>query len=153
MIPLVGGQRDEINEAVFSEINYHTAYEPVRSIRTKRFRYVRRFSDYPHPIMAQEGGASVKDLLFEAGYADQILPKEELFDLILDPLERRSCAEKPQNRETLDALRGRLDLWMRETGDPLLSGPVPAPETAVISDDTDYDGTDVVERRKRQATS
>ena len=41
------GTRSEI----FSELTYHAAYEPQRAIRTERFKYVRRFDDYPYPLL------------------------------------------------------------------------------------------------------
>jgi arylsulfatase A-like enzyme len=43
------GSRPEI----FSELTYHTAYEPQRAIRTERFKYVRRFDGYPLPGAGQ----------------------------------------------------------------------------------------------------
>ena len=33
----------------------------------------------------------------------------------------------------LDEMRGRLEAWMVETDDPLLDGPVPAPEGAELN--------------------
>jgi hypothetical protein len=55
-----------------------------------------------------------------------------LFDLRLDPAEAQNLvAERP---DVADELRERLDAWMRETEDPLLDGPVPAPEGAEVND-------------------
>jgi len=39
----------------------------------------------------------------------------------------------PEVADVLEEMRGRLDDWMRETKDPLLDGPVPAPLGAEIN--------------------
>jgi len=40
--------------------------------------------------------------------------------------------------EVADAMRHRLDEWMRATNDPLLNGPIPLPERGVLTDAADY---------------
>ena len=69
-----------------------------------------------------------------AGWADQIVPAEQLYDLTLDPNEMRNLAERAHPREAPSGVRGRLREWMEETDDPLLEGPVPVPPGAVIND-------------------
>jgi uncharacterized sulfatase len=49
-------------------------------------------------------------------------PPEELYDLDADPWEQRDLADQPEHAETLARLRGELDRWMRESGDPLSAG-------------------------------
>lgn len=44
-------------------------------------------------------------------------PKEELYDVRIDPLETRNLAGDPKFRSTLETLRARLDRWMLETHD------------------------------------
>ena len=39
-------EKDEINSEIFAEINYHAGYQPMRSMRTTRWKYIRHFSDY-----------------------------------------------------------------------------------------------------------
>jgi N-sulfoglucosamine sulfohydrolase len=134
LMPLIRGEVDRLNEGIFAEVTYHAAYEPQRAIRTERWKYIRRFDDYPHPVLSNCDDSASKSLLVEAGWGEQIVPREQLFDLILDPAEGNNLVADPAKREVLDYLRGRLDTWMRETDDPLLDGPVPPPPGAIVNE-------------------
>jgi hypothetical protein len=59
---------------------------------------------------------------------------EQLYDLMFDPNEIRNVAADPSASAVLKEMRGRLDRWMRATGDPLLKGPVKAPKGATAND-------------------
>ena len=73
-------------------------------------------------------------MLVEAGWADQLVPEEQLFDLVLDPNESNDLSGDPARAHVLAAMRRRLIDWMEETEDPLLEGPIPAPPGAVLND-------------------
>src|SRR4051794_32121962 len=45
LLPLAAGATTELHDAVFAELPYHAAYEPQRSVRTRRWKYIRRFDD------------------------------------------------------------------------------------------------------------
>lgn len=134
LMPLVRGEVRRLHEAIFAETTYHAAYQPHRAVRTERWKYIRRFDDYPHPILANCDDSDSKDLLVEAGWGDQVVPEEQLYDLILDPQEGRDRAGDPACAAVLAEMRGRLDAWMRETEDPLLDGPVPPPPGASVNE-------------------
>lgn len=55
------------------------------------------------------------------------MSRESLHDLFFNPGEGRNLIDDPEYAGVLDELRVRLLIWMQETSDPLLSGPVPAP--------------------------
>ena len=121
----------ETNDAVFAEITFHAAYEPQRAVRTKRYKYIRRFDNgHEGPVLANIDDSPSKDYLLEHGLADRSLPEEELYDLVFDPNEAANlAAEQP---ELAAELRERLTRWMEETDDPLLHGPVqPVPGTEI----------------------
>ncbi len=44
-------------------------------------------------------------------------PAVELYDIQADPLEWTNLADKPEHAETIAALRGKLDAWMKDQGD------------------------------------
>ena len=120
---LLGAER---NDAIFAELTFHAAYEPQRAVRTPRYKYIRRFE--PGTPLANIDDSPTKDVLLAHGYAERTLPAEALYDLIFDPGEADNRADDPAYAAVRDELSARLEAWMRETGDPLLDGPVaPAP--------------------------
>jgi N-sulfoglucosamine sulfohydrolase len=134
LMPLVRGEVDHLHEAIFAETTFHAAYQPHRTVRTERWKYIRRFDDYEHPILANCDDSASKDLLIEAGWGQRFVPRESLHDLILDPQEGRDRATDPECAEVLEEMRGRLDAWMHETDDPLLRGPVAPPVGAFVNE-------------------
>jgi arylsulfatase A-like enzyme len=137
LLPLVQRETDELHEAVFGELTYHAAYEPQRSVRTRRWKYIRRFTDSALPILANTDDSSTKDMLSEHGWAERTIAAEQLYDLVFDPNEAANVAGDPANAAVLAQLRERLERWMRETGDPLLDGHIPAPAGALVNAPTD----------------
>ena len=70
----------------------------------------------------------------EHGWRERRIAAEQLYDLIFDPNEAHNLTGVPAMAEVLDNMRGRLERWMRQTNDPLLHGPVPAPVGARVND-------------------
>jgi arylsulfatase A-like enzyme len=136
LLPLAGGEVETLHEELFAEVNYHAAYEPVRAVRTSRWKYIRRYHDYGRPVLPNCDNGLSKDVWLRYGWPEQDTAPEQLYDLIFDPQERHNLAGDPRNAAELDALRGRLDRWMRATDDPLLRGPLPLPEGAIATPQT-----------------
>jgi N-sulfoglucosamine sulfohydrolase len=113
------------NDVVFAEMTFHAAYEPQRAVRTKRYKYIRRYDNgYEGPVLANIDDSPSKDYLLAHGLADRVPAREELYDLVFDPGEAANLAGDPAYAGLLDELRERLTRWMRETADPLLDGAV-----------------------------
>jgi arylsulfatase A-like enzyme len=134
LLPLMAREVEEVNDAVFAEMTYHAAYEPMRAVRTDRWKYIRRFGDRLRPVLPNVDDSPTKDLLLASGWADRKLAREALFDLRFDPVESNNLIDAPDCATIAAELRGRLDAWMRDTEDPLLDGPVPAPPGALVND-------------------
>ena len=134
LLPLVRDKQAEVRDELFAELTYHAAYDPMRAIRTRRHKLIRNFGDRLQPALPNVDDSPSKDLLVRAGWGDRPRPEVELYDLMADPAEMRNLAADPASAELLDQLEGRLDSWMRETGDPLLEGPVPVPAGAWVND-------------------
>ncbi len=140
LMPLVRDEADEIRQAVFAEVNYHAAYEPMRSIRTKRWSYIRRYETPSHPVLPNTDNSPSKSLWMESGWVEMPPSSEELYDLIFDPNEannlitQKTFGDHPGAMAALEELRKRLDEWMQSTRDPILQGHIPAPAGAKIDD-------------------
>ncbi len=134
LMPLVRGEVDRLHEEIFAEVTFHAAYEPQRAVRTERWKYIRRFDEYRYPVLANCDDSDSKTLLVEAGWGDREVPREQLYDLVLDSAEGNDLSGRPEHREILEGLRTRLESWMRETDDPLLAGPVAPPPGALVNE-------------------
>jgi arylsulfatase A-like enzyme len=120
---------DAPRDAVFAELTFHAAYEPQRAVRTKRYKYIRRFED--DLVLANIDDSPSKTYLLDHGLAERAVAREQLYDLVFDPQETDNlAAREPALR---DELRARLDAWMRATDDPLLRGPIAPPPGAELN--------------------
>jgi N-sulfoglucosamine sulfohydrolase len=127
LLPLAGGEVEEIHDEIFVEATFHAAYEPQRAIRTKRWKYIRRFGDRTTPVLANTDDSPSKDLLLRHGWEHLPVAPEQLYDLLLDPNEGANLVRDPDHAAVRDDLAARLETWMDETDDPLLDGPVVPP--------------------------
>lgn len=133
-LPVLRGETQEVNEAVFAEVNFHAAYEPKRAVRTRRWKYIRRFDGRATPVLPNCDNGPSKDYWVRNGWARQPQAPEALYDLVFDPNERNNLAGVPSQESTLKEMRKRLDVWMRTTNDPLLHGPLKAPPGTRLND-------------------
>ncbi|NBD37109.1 MAG: sulfatase-like hydrolase/transferase [Verrucomicrobia bacterium] len=122
LLPLIEGRAASLHEATFSEQTYHGELEPLRAVRTERYKYVRRHLE-DGPRMRHDGPATAA--MEAAGWYGRETGREELFDLYLDPWEACNRIHDPALAKVRDALRTRLDEWMEATDDFFPSGAFP----------------------------
>lgn len=144
-LPILRGEVKEVNDAVFAEVNYHASYEPMRAVRTKRWKYIRRYDGRSHPVLPNCDDGLSKTYWLESGWARQPVAQEALYDLLFDPHEQNNIVDSPLQRDTLREMRHRLDVWMYSTEDPLLHGPVKAPAGATVNSPDEISPKDPVE--------
>lgn len=124
LLPLIRGETEDLHDAIFAEQTYHGLLEPLRWVRTKRYKYIRRHFA-TGPIMRHDGPPT--PILEGCGWYERPLGHEELFDLYLDPWEACNRAQDPTYAGIREELARRLDEWMEKTGDPFPTGQFPPP--------------------------
>lgn len=127
---LLCGDTYNPSEYVFSEKTYHTYYDPMRAIRTDRWKLIANFEfaptiETPPDYLSNAKGYPETSIALDIPYTEMYHPLFELFDLEQDPLEQNNLAEDPDYAGIRDDLARRLRDWMEKTDDPLLEGPVP----------------------------
>ncbi|MGI6706234.1 MAG: sulfatase [Clostridia bacterium] len=133
MVPILEGEKEEIREGLYAEVTYHAAYEPMRCIRTRRYKLIRYYDEHDDFVPANIDDSPSKDFLVENGYLELTRDKEQLFDLYFDPVGRVNLVNHPRYQEVYRDLSYRLDKWMQETHDPLLKGKVEKPRGAIVN--------------------
>ncbi|WP_255168824.1 sulfatase family protein [Natrononativus amylolyticus] len=129
----------EERERLFAEMTWHDMYNPVRAIRTERYKYIRNFWHLPEvyltkDIFASESGREVRE-----SYGTPPRAYEELYDIHEDPQEAENVAFEPRYAEIRNDLSEQLYEWMVDTDDPLLNGPVAPGDYDEITDWTHLD--------------
>ncbi len=116
-------------ERVFSGMTWHDRYNPIRAVRTERWKYIRNFWHLPAVYMTTDTYCTNAGQEVSEEYYGEQRAYEELYDLKADPLEQENlaAAEQPADPAIVavrDRLRDELLEWMETTTDPLLEGPI-----------------------------
>jgi hypothetical protein len=127
----LGSQKAPAREYVFgARDRMDEAYDLVRSVRDKRFKYLRNYMWYVSRgqdinYMNQMPTMQEMRCLNAAGklqgpqkqYFEPTKPVEELYDIEADPHEVNNLAGDPKYQEVLERLRRVHERWRRDTGD------------------------------------
>lgn len=115
----------KVREEVFSEINFHTSYEPCRSIRTEKYKYIRYYDDYMKINKSNIDDSITKEYYMNNGLQEVEKYKEALYDLTYDVGERNNVVNDNKYKDVLEKLRNRMDEIQEKTKDPILNGNIP----------------------------
>jgi len=124
-LPLINGDEYRERDYIFAELTWHDRYNPIRVVRTKKFKYIRNFGKRPKIYLPRDifTGKSGYSMFEECYYF--VREKEELYDLEKDPWEKTNVINLPEYKDIADTLKKILDEWMISTNDPLLKGDIP----------------------------
>ncbi|MEQ8784756.1 MAG: sulfatase [Pirellulaceae bacterium] len=125
---MTAAARHDRCDAIFAEKTYHEHYDPMRCVRTERFKYIRNFAERPRLVLASDiYNSPTRQSMTDDESLWSHRPEEELYDLQADADEFINLADRGEHAAELAALRARLLDWMKTTDDPLLHGPIPRP--------------------------
>ncbi len=122
--PLIDGSAGSVREEVFAELNFHSSHEPIRAVRTDRYKLIRRYDNRSKHVLPNVADGGSKEYFLEHAWDERDpLPPQALYDLDVDPFERVNRIDDSTLEKIRRDLGDRLDRWMRETNDPLLGRP------------------------------
>lgn len=124
LLPLMKGSIEKVHDYIFSEVTYHAAYEPMRSVRTDRLKLIRLFAEDRHKPFVNIGEHAAKDWFLSSPLPGVEAERDIMYDLIADPAEEINVVHLPEYQEDYKKLSEFLENWMRETNDPLLYGAI-----------------------------
>lgn len=130
VLPLLEGLEYVPRDRVYCEQTWHEECLPVRAVRTHRYKYLRRFP--PYESLRQFPPYAGR----EFGSGDRV-SRETFYNLDTDPHERTNLVDPAggvpdDHRDAFENLRADLKQWMTETGDPLVEGYIPLPQSERI---------------------
>jgi len=141
LLPLLTGSGAYTKRAeVFSERNWHDNFDPIRSVRTERYKLILNatphfpyrpafdLADSPSWAAIQRLGRQGKISGAHLRMLEPNRPMIELYDLQADPNEFTNLATSAAHAPVLADLMRRLSVWMEGTNDFL-----PPPRNGVVA--------------------
>ena len=126
-LPILKGEKESIRSDIFIEKSHHDIYDPMRGIRTGKYKYIKNFEKsevlFKIPLdMTDDArcGNVIKNKYPEIYNEERMA--EELYDLEKDPNETDNVINDPDYKAIAIELRKKLEVWMEQTNDPLLKG-------------------------------
>lgn len=114
----------EFRKEIFTEKTFHEWYDPLRSIRTNKYKYIKNFEKL-ETLYQIDLFASRYPIGQHMEYQiKKPRPDEELYDLKEDPTETNNLATNFEYSDIMKDLKTRLYNWMKSTNDPILKGRV-----------------------------
>lgn len=135
--PLLADPQASVREYVFAEHNWHDYRAHERSVRSKRYLYIRNaFPDLPCTPPADAVRSITFQTMRDLHVRDKLPPEqlgcfvtpratEELYDVQADPHQLMNVAGDPKYAKVLDRLRQEHENWVRETDDRVPENPTP----------------------------
>lgn len=121
LLPLLKNETESVRNELYAEVTNHVDYEPMRCIRTKRYKFIKFFNTQSRYLPNNIDNSNLKSFLINHGLLDMHRPSEMLFDLYLDPVERVNLIDNANYKDIKDELSHKLIQWMISTDDPLIN--------------------------------
>ncbi|MGE9292552.1 MAG: sulfatase-like hydrolase/transferase [Puniceicoccales bacterium] len=108
-------------EYVFAEVNHHAVYNPMRCIRSDRYKLVRHYANRPGITLKCCDPGLTKQAFLNWDWQHWHYSDIELYDLYLDPTESNNLAGNELYAQREKEMEAHLNQWMRATDDPLVA--------------------------------
>lgn len=134
LLPLLSAEPPaDPDQAVYASQSFHeiTMAYPMRAVRTKRYKLIHNLNyQLPFPIDQDLFvSPTFQDMLARTANKQDLRwyktlrqyyqrPEWELFDMKLDPAERKNLVGKPVAKEIFEKLKAKLSKWQEMTEDP-----------------------------------
>lgn len=125
LAPLLDGRGFEPRDCIFAEMNYQNYYDPMRCIRTERYKLIVHFSTAPWFLGHHQQWRGRTRPIHPPPHS--FCPCVELYDLERDPREFENRIDDPAYCNVRNDLLGRLRDWLHTTDDPILRGAITPP--------------------------
>jgi arylsulfatase A-like enzyme len=137
-VQLLGNPKKSFRDYVFAEHNWHDFQAHERSVRSKRYLYIR--NSFPHlpltPPADVISEASTYQKMQEMWAQKNLMPQqsdcfvaprsdEELYDLKKDPHSLTNLTKEAKYANVLNSMREILDKWIDKTDDKVPDDPIP----------------------------
>lgn len=113
---LLRGEPVERRPQILSMKDLHEIYDPMRTLRTERHKYIRNLHPGPRLILSTDLDESPTRAGMSTDYR-RLRDHEELYDLQADPDEQHNLAADPASAELLATLRDQLAQELATLGD------------------------------------
>ena len=123
--PIIDGTQEKVRDEIYSEINFHTSYEPTRCVRTERYKYIRYYdTDYLKINLSNIDESKTKDFFLNNDLRSKLKYEEALYDLVYDVGERNNLINDNKYTNVKNKLIKLLEEQQINTHDPLLNNEI-----------------------------
>ena len=115
-----------LNEYIFAEKDFHDIYDPIRCIRSKTHKLIINYEPQISTVDAVPGDIQNAPTYrsWIKTYPNVDRDHEEFYDLEKDPLETDNIALRDPHHPELVKMRNRLQLFLKDTNDQILTGKI-----------------------------
>lgn len=120
-LPVLLGRSEGGRDAIYAEGTYHVGYNPMRCVRTRKYKLIRNYHSQPDVSSGVDRDPN-NGILAPEEYSESFREKRppwELFDIEQDPCERHNLVGESRYEQIQSELKQKLEDWLTATNDPI----------------------------------
>lgn len=115
--PVLDDVEKVLRGSIFAEVNFHTSYEPMRCIRTNRYKLICSYDSYHQVHRSNIDNSPTKEFYEDHHLLDKELAGVSLYDILLDPTESKNLINEEAYQSVYEDMKKQLLLWQVQTQD------------------------------------